>query len=194
MLDEADQVPPAFWQSAWLVIVESDEPLPDEPLPEEPRPDGLADGAVDDPEEEPDDGVDIEPLLEPEPVAPVLPELLDPVLPPVVLPPVLLPPLVCAAASAGTKQTIPIKTRVSIFFITPSSLCPAQRSSLCRHTVVSNIQALERHADPHTVAFSLPSQLVAIGLTASLTWFVTASLDSVALSRRRRSMTAWLVK
>ena len=123
MLDEADQVPPAFWQSAWLVIVESDEPLPDEPLPDEPRPDGLADGDVDDPEEEPDDGVDIEPLLEPEPVVPVLPEL-DPVLPPVlppvllpVLPPVLLPPLVCAAASAGAKQTIPIKTRVRIFFI-----------------------------------------------------------------------------
>jgi hypothetical protein len=129
VLDEADQVPPAFWQSAWLVIVESDEPLPDEPLPDEPRPDGLADGAVDDPEEEPDDGVDIEPLLEPEPVAPVLPELLDPVLPPVLLPPVLLPPPVCAAASAGTKQTIPIKTRVSIFFITPSSLCPGQRNS-----------------------------------------------------------------
>lgn len=60
------QSPPAFMQSAWLVIVDSD---------------GLADG--EEPDEEPDDGADVEPLLEPEPVAPVLP--------PVPLPPVPLP-------------------------------------------------------------------------------------------------------
>jgi hypothetical protein len=108
---------PRPWQSAWLVIVDSELPLED--------PDGLAEGEA--PEEEPDDepvdGDDIEPLLEPDPVAPVLP------VPPVLLPEVpvplllaqpLVPPPVAppaAAASAGAKVIIPIKSRVSIFFI-----------------------------------------------------------------------------
>ena len=67
-----------------------------------------------------DDGAPTDPLLEP--VAPVLP--VPPVLePPEVEPaaPLLLPlpaaPPVCAATSAGARQIIPIKTRVSIFFI-----------------------------------------------------------------------------
>ena len=105
-------------QSVWLVIFDS------ELLLEEPE--GLADGA--EPVEEPVepgelvDGEDIEPLLEPEPVAPVLP------LPPVLLPelpapllepgaPEPLPVAPPAKTSAGVKVIIPIKSRVSIFFI-----------------------------------------------------------------------------
>jgi hypothetical protein len=146
-----------------LVIVESDLlPL------DEPRPDGLADGDVDDPEEpEPVDGVDIEPLLpEPEPVAPVLPEPVDPVLPQV-LPPVLPPPVApvlpppvpplppepppaWAAASAGAKQTIPIKTMESIFFIAFLLVSGPERFSLATRGV-SNIRAPERRAAAHTV-------------------------------------------
>jgi len=90
-----------------LVIVESDL------LSEEPRVDGLADGDVDEPdEEEPDDGVDMEPLLDeslldPDPLL-VLPGALD-------LPPPAPP--VCAAASTGTKHSIPINTTESILFI-----------------------------------------------------------------------------
>jgi hypothetical protein len=105
-LVEACQLPPAFSQSAWVVIVDSDAPPGD----------GLAEG--DEPEEEPDD---VEPVLEPDPLAPVLP--VPPVLPGAPLEPAapLLPlpvaPPVCAAASAGAKQIIPIKTRESIFFI-----------------------------------------------------------------------------
>jgi len=111
---DACQSPPAFSQSAWFWIVEN------EPVV------GLAEG--DAPEDEPpvddgeplDDGAPTDPL--PEPVAPVLP--VPPVLePPEVEPaaPLLLPlpapAPVCAATSAGAKQIIPIKTRVSIFFI-----------------------------------------------------------------------------
>jgi len=58
-LVEACQSPPAFSQSAWVVIVDSDLPV------EVPPDDGLAEGDVDGPV----DGADIEP----EPV--VLPEL-----------------------------------------------------------------------------------------------------------------------
>jgi hypothetical protein len=102
---EACHIPPAFSQSAWLVIVESDFPLVD----------GLADGAADDPvepdeldPEEPDDppvdGADIVP--EPE----LLPGLLE------LLPdPLLDPP--AAAAIAGTRHMTPIRTRESILFI-----------------------------------------------------------------------------
>jgi hypothetical protein len=94
-LVEACQLPPAFSQSAWVVIVDSDAPPCD----------GLAEG--DEPEEEPDD---VEPVLEPDPLAPVLP--VPPVLPGAPLEPAapLLPlpvaPPVCAAASAGAKQII----------------------------------------------------------------------------------------
>jgi hypothetical protein len=125
MLVEACQSPPAFTQSAWLVIVDSD---------------GLAEG--DAPEEEPD----VDGLAEvPEP--PVLPPLVLPVLPdgepvvpvepapvepapvepaaPLLLPPLDEPPAACA--SAGTKQIIPIRTRESIFFIPNSSLAAVQR-------------------------------------------------------------------
>jgi len=100
-------LPPAASQSALLVIVKSDL------LSEEPRVDGLADGDVDESdEEEPDDGVDMEPLLD-EPLLDPDPLLLLPGAPD--LPPPAPP--VCAAASAGTKQTIPIKTTESILFI-----------------------------------------------------------------------------
>jgi hypothetical protein len=88
---------------------------------------GLAEG--DAPEDEPppvddgeplDDGAPTDPLLEPvAPVLPVPPVLEPPELEPAA--PLLLPlpaaPPVCAATSAGAKQIIPIKTRVSIFFI-----------------------------------------------------------------------------
>lgn len=105
-------MPPAFSQSAWLWIVDSGEPLPDAPPVV-----GLADG-----DEPDDDGDDVDPLLgdpllEPEPPAPVPPELLGPLLPPALLPPLLEPPPVCAVASAGARQTSPINTRESIFFI-----------------------------------------------------------------------------
>jgi hypothetical protein len=107
------QSPPAAWQSAWLVIVERALPVPVD------DPDGLADGEEPVDDGEPDDeGADIEPLLEPEPVAPVPP------LPPVLLPeppaPLPAPPPAApppAATIAGAKVIIPIKSRVSIFFI-----------------------------------------------------------------------------
>jgi len=113
---DASQSPPAFSQSAWLWIVEN------EPVV------GLAEG--DAPEDEPpvddgeplDDGAPTDPL--PEPVAPVLPVLEPPEVEPAapLLLPLPAPAPVCAATSAGAKQiipikTIPIKTRVSIFFI-----------------------------------------------------------------------------
>ena len=110
----ACQSPPDALQSAWLVILDSELPLEE--------PDGLADG--EEPDEEPDDGADIDPLLEPEPVAPVLPlppvllpELPAPLLEPGAPEPLPVPPPVCAATSAGAKVIIPIKSRVSIFFI-----------------------------------------------------------------------------
>jgi len=120
-LVDACQSPPSFSQSAWLWIVESEGEAPlEDPLPVE----GLADGDVDEPDEgEPgDDGVDIEPVLEPDPLAPLPPvapvldgPLVEPAAP--LLLPVPAPPPVCAAARAGAKQIIPIKTRESIFFI-----------------------------------------------------------------------------
>jgi hypothetical protein len=122
MLVAACQSPPAAWQSAWLVIVDSELPLEE--------PEGLADG--EEPDEEPDDdGADGEPLLGPEPVAPVLPvppvllpevpvPLLEPAAPaPLLAPPLAPPPAAppAAATSAGVKVIIPIKSRVSIFFM-----------------------------------------------------------------------------
>jgi len=117
---EACQTPPAFTQSAWLSIFESDE--------------GLAEGDV----EEPDDGgVDIDPL----PEDPVLePELVAPPLLPAPAP-VVVPPLVaCAATSAGAKQMIPINTRENIFLIRfpPCARC---RSVTGRH--VATIDGLQ---------------------------------------------------
>jgi hypothetical protein len=88
---------------------------------------GLAEGDV--PEDAPPDD-EGEPLDDPLPelVAPVLP--VPPVLePPELEPaaPLLLPlpaaPPVCAATSAGARQIIPIKTRVSIFFIPVPPWC-----------------------------------------------------------------------
>jgi hypothetical protein len=85
MLVDADQSPPALTQSAWFVIVDSEDP----PVV------GLAEG--DPPEEEPELGLVVDepvPLLLPPLVPPVLPdgELVDP---PVEEPaaPLLLPPL-----------------------------------------------------------------------------------------------------
>src|SRR5215813_10041454 len=119
---DACQSPPAAWQSAWLVIVDSDLPVPVE------EPDGLADGEEPVDGEPDDEGADIEPLLEPEPVAPVLPlppvllpELPAPLLEPGVPEPLPVPPP-AAATIAGAKVIIPIKSRVSIFFIRNSSL------------------------------------------------------------------------
>jgi hypothetical protein len=110
-LVDACQSPPAFSQSAWLLIVDSEGELPlEDPLPVE----GLAEGDVDEPDEGEPDEDGVEPLLEPDPVAPlpVAPVLGEPA--PLPAP---APLLVCAAASAGAKQIIPIKTRESIFFI-----------------------------------------------------------------------------
>ena len=140
-------------QSVWLVIVESELPVPLE------EPDGLADGEepVEPGDEgEPDDeGADIEPLLEPEPVAPVLP------LPPVLLPelpapelpaPLLEPPAPAplpapppaapppARTSAGVKVIIPIKSKVSIFFIRVLLANKSETLALFRGGL-SNIQA-----------------------------------------------------
>jgi hypothetical protein len=95
-LIDACQSPPARSQSAWLVIVDSDEPV-DEP-------DGLADGDVEEPE--PDGGADIEPLLEPEPVAPVLPLL--PVLPLAPVLPVPPAPLLEPAAPEPLPAPLPV--------------------------------------------------------------------------------------
>ena len=100
-------MPPAFSQSAWFVIVENLS-LEGPPL------DGLADGDVDEPvPDEPEDGVDIEPELDP-----LVPGLLG-VLPGPPAPgvPVPVPPAPWAAATAGARQTIPTKNRESIFFI-----------------------------------------------------------------------------
>lgn len=139
MLLEACQSPPAFTQSASLVIVESEDP----PVV------GLADG--DAPEEEPEpDGLVEEPapVLLPPLVLPVLPDG-APVEPPVEEPaaPLLLPPLdepPAACARAGTKQIIPIKTRVSIFFIPISSVSAVRAVVLCRPRRDSNIWAPDR--------------------------------------------------
>src|SRR5215470_4297179 len=116
----ACQSPPAAWQSAWLVIVDSTPPVPVD------EPDGLADG------EEPVEGADMEPLLEPEPVAPVLPllpvPLLEPAAPgPLPAPPPAAPPP--AATIAGANVIIPIKSRVSIFFIRVPPCSRVKRSA-----------------------------------------------------------------
>jgi hypothetical protein len=100
---DACQSPPAFSQSAWFWIFEKSPVV------------GLAEG-----DEPDDDGDEDDPLGEPvAPVLPVPPVLEPPELEPAA--PLLLPlpaaPPVCAATSAGAKQIIPIKTRVSIFFI-----------------------------------------------------------------------------
>jgi len=89
MLVDADQSPPALTQSAWFVIVDSEDP----PVV------GLADG--DAPEEEPELGLVVDepaPVLLPPLVLPVLPDgepVEPPVEPPVEEPaaPLLLPPL-----------------------------------------------------------------------------------------------------
>jgi len=141
---DACQSPPAAWQSVWLVIVDSALPVPVD------EPDGLADGEEPVEDGEPDDeGADMEPLLEPEPVAPVLPlpplllpeppaPLLEPAAPaPLPAPPPAAPPP--AATIAGAKVIIPIKSRLSIFFIRVPP-CESKRSALLREEL-SNIRA-----------------------------------------------------
>jgi hypothetical protein len=138
--DDACQSPPAFSQSAWLWIVEN------EPV-------GLAEGDEPEDDVEPslvDDGEPLvdgadDPLLEP--VAPVLPVLEPPEVEPAA--PLLLPlpaaPPVWAATSAGAKQIIPIRTKVSIFFI---PVPPWVRSEWFRSAAAggSNNRALDRSA------------------------------------------------
>jgi len=123
---DACQSPPAALQSVWLVIFDRALPLEES--------DGLADG--EEPDEEPDDGADIDPLLEPEPVAPglplpplLLPEPPAPLLEPGAPEPLPVPAPVCAATSAGAKVIIPIKSRVSIFFISISPPCGSCEAS-----------------------------------------------------------------
>jgi len=148
------QSPPAALQSAWLVIFDSELPLE--------GPDGLADGEEPDeePDDEPVDGDDIEPLLEPVPVAPVLPvppvllpEVPAPLLAPAsVLAPPLAPPPVAppaAAANPGAKVIIPIKSRVSIFFIR-FLLAVRVRESALPPRSLSNFQT--RQTSAHGVA------------------------------------------
>jgi len=107
---EACHSPPALSQSAWFLIVESDV-LSALPL-------GLAEGDVDDPVDPPVDGADIEPELEPVPLLPEVPELLGWLPePPAPLEPLPLVAPPWAAAITGTKHTMPIKSRDSIFFI-----------------------------------------------------------------------------
>jgi hypothetical protein len=134
-LVDACQSPPALRQSAWFVIVDSDVSLAAPPVV------GLADGDV--PE---DEGPEVEPvpLVPVLPVLPVLPlpEAGAPLEPAAPLLPLPLAPPACAAARAGAKQTIPIKTRESIFFIPDSSLRCGQGVFLCR-AGGSNIRALE---------------------------------------------------
>src|SRR5262249_46574331 len=143
---DACQSPPAAWQSAWLVIVDSDLPVPVE------EPDGLADGEVPVDGEPDDEGADIEPLLEPEPVAPVLPlppvllpelpaPLLEPGAPePLPVPPPAAPP--AAATIAGAKVIIPIKSRVSIFFIRIPP-CGSSQKHLLPQEELRNIRAAD---------------------------------------------------
>jgi hypothetical protein len=111
MLLEACHSPPAFTQSAWLVIVESDGLAEGDAPEEEPDVDGLA--------EVPEPPVVLPVLPDGEPVVPVEPAPVEPApvepAAPLLLPPLDEPPAACA--SAGTKQIIAIKARESIFFI-----------------------------------------------------------------------------
>jgi hypothetical protein len=115
LLAVVSHLPPAFSQSAFEVYFAMSAPLP-----------GLADGEPDEPEPE----VDPLPELLPEPDVPdgVLPEL---ELPEPLLP---LPLLLLAAAIAGTRAMMPMRTVTNSFCIAISSRCgwdvmrPAGRS------------------------------------------------------------------
>jgi hypothetical protein len=128
LFEVADHMPPAFSQSARLVIFDRSVAVPD----------GLAEGELDEPPDVP--GVDapgdvVVPLpvpMEPEPLVPD--GLLEPELPPVVPEGLLepeplgeLPLPVCAAANAGASAMIPTKNTsisFSMCFLPLSDLPP----------------------------------------------------------------------
>lgn len=125
VLVESAQSPPAFSQSALLVMVEN-------LSAEDPPDDGLAAGDEDDPV----DGVDIVPEPEPEPDVEPEPELLGVLPEPAPVVPLPLPPAAWAAATTGAKQIMPIKSSESVFFICLSSTAEHSVSAGGRDTAI----------------------------------------------------------